>query len=662
MSGAFSYTPIQVPDFGQTLARAQGLQANRLAMLAQQRQLQQGQAMDEFLANNAGGFAAEDPSKRMNVLAQLATMGPQGLQIALPQIADLRAQMDWNNPSAGAPSPQAAPSAPSPGGPPLPAGAGAGGYYGTLRRQESGTDDAARNPRSTATGRYQFIDGTWLTFAQENPDLFRGMSREQILAARVNPQLQEQAARWYAQRNAATLQGAGLPVNDATIALSHALGAGGATAVLRADPNTPLAQVLGERVMQANPTWRGMTAGQFSQMMQRRYGAGSTFAGGDAAPAGDPNVTPVQMQQGGAPAAPGAVPSRGAGQGLPEVPGFDMARVQRALTMPNNQYARQYLQAYMQAAQLMQRGEPSAPVEIADPSSPTGRRLVQRQEAYGAPAPAPERNMQTVDLGEGAPEGPGRYAVEQTPEGPRLRRLGAQPPPSTQTQVNTGERRTDTLVANAWETYENTVVDAGRRERLFQRAEQAMATFNPGQLADRRLWLGGLASQLGLRVEGQSEGEVLRAVQRQLELAATPRGQGAITENERALIRETIPVLLSTPQGAREAMNLLRRLDAYDVRIAQIYRENARRNGGQPNPVSVREEIAAFVQANPMPDATAELGGFINRTGDQPPPGGAQPPPAATAPRPAPQPGTVEGGFRFRGGNPADRNNWERAQ
>jgi len=95
------------------------------------------------------------------------------------------------------------------------------------------------------------------------------------------------------------------------------------------------------------------------------------------------------MQQGGAPSAapvPGAVPSRAAGQALPEVPGFDMARVQRALTMPNNQYARQYLQAYMQAAQLLQRGEPSVET-VADPDSPTGRRFVSRAEAIGRPAP-----------------------------------------------------------------------------------------------------------------------------------------------------------------------------------------------------------------------------------------------------------------------------------
>jgi hypothetical protein len=42
----------------------------------------------------------------------------------------------------------------------------------------------------------------------------------------------------------------------------------------------------------------------------------------------------------------------------------------------------------------------------------------------------------------------------------------------------------------------------------------------------------------------------------------------------------------------------------------------------------------------------------------------SQPPaqPSSQGARPAPQPGTIDGGYRFRGGNPADRNSWEKVQ
>lgn len=186
------------------------------------------------------------------------------------------------------------PSAPS--SPMAPVTMPGGGGYGAgspfqvaLRRQESGTDDTARNPRSSAAGRYQFIDSTWRQFARARPDLFPGMDDAQILAARSRGDLQDAGAEWYANVNAPELQRAGLPVNRGTLALAHGFGAGGARALLTAPPDTPVETIVGPQVMAANPHLRGQTVGQVVQGFQNRQGAGGAMpmapmAGGTGTP------------------------------------------------------------------------------------------------------------------------------------------------------------------------------------------------------------------------------------------------------------------------------------------------------------------------------------------------------------------------------------------
>lgn len=169
--------------------------------------------------------------------------------------------------------PQAAPQPPSQGSP-------GRGYYQTLIGQESGGDPSARNPRSSAEGLGQFVDGTWLAFAQANPQLFQGMSRDQVMAQRTNPQTNLQAIQWYARQNAQALQQSGFPATDATVALAHGFGYAGAANLLRADPNESAARVLGDAVMRANPHLNGMTAGQVVQQFSQRFGTGTSFSDG----------------------------------------------------------------------------------------------------------------------------------------------------------------------------------------------------------------------------------------------------------------------------------------------------------------------------------------------------------------------------------------------
>jgi len=264
MSGSIfgQVTPIQVPDYQRT-------RANYLAMLTQQRQLDQQDALQNFFAQNAQGFAASDPAKRMNVLSMLAAQGGQGAAMALPMINQERQRQEFQDIMRGAMGGEAAPA-------PAATPQAGGDFVNRLVMDESAGDPNARNPRSSATGAGQFIDSTWLRFAQANPNLFQGMSREQILAARTNPDLSRRAIEWYAAENSRDLSGAGLPVNSGTLALSHRFGSGDAARLLQADPNAPIASVVSEAVMRANPDLAGRTVGHVVGRYAQRFGGDAT--------------------------------------------------------------------------------------------------------------------------------------------------------------------------------------------------------------------------------------------------------------------------------------------------------------------------------------------------------------------------------------------------
>lgn len=148
-------------------------------------------------------------------------------------------------------------------------------YFANTRRAESGGNDMARNPNSSATGRYQFLDATWADLAQRHPEL--GLTPD----GRNDPAQQEAAMKAFTMDNARQLKGAGVGVNPGTLYAAHFLGAGGASKVLGADPATPVASLVGPEVIQANPQLANMTVADFQQWAASKGGNGS---GGYAGP------------------------------------------------------------------------------------------------------------------------------------------------------------------------------------------------------------------------------------------------------------------------------------------------------------------------------------------------------------------------------------------
>jgi hypothetical protein len=172
-----------------------------------------------------------------------------------------------------------------------------------------------KNPRSSADGVGQFTDSTWIESIKKYfPNLAQGRSDDQLLAMRKIPQLASRVTEAFTAGNEAGLSKAGLPVTPATTYLAHFAGLGGAIKVLQADPNTPVAQILGNAALKANPFLEGMTARDLELWAARKMQGPAMVAQNAQGPQG--GATPQQV----ASAAPGNLPpSANAGSPAPQI-------------------------------------------------------------------------------------------------------------------------------------------------------------------------------------------------------------------------------------------------------------------------------------------------------------------------------------------------------
>lgn len=173
--------------------------------------------------------------------------------------------------------------------------------------------------------------------------------------------------------------------------------------------------------------------------------------------------------------------------------------------------------------------------------------------------------------------------------------------------------------AEAFDTALNSARLAERNTAIYDRLDEAMNYFKTGSTAALKLKGAQILKDLGVEVNVDApEGEVARSMARMIELAAAPRGQGQITENERAIIREQIPQLGNTVEGNRRILSMLRKLDDFDKKVADIYIANAEANDGVVNYVQAAKDIRKLGEPLTTSDMAWLKGG--KKTTDTPPP------------------------------------------
>ncbi|WP_050783423.1 phage tail length tape measure family protein [Methylobacterium nodulans] len=129
---------------------------------------------------------------------------------------------------------------------------------------ESGGDRFAKNQNSSASGIGQFIKGTWVPlFRQTFPDRAANMSDAAVWERRWDRDDQMALIKVYAEQNRRKLENAQLDTSLRNQYLMWFAGPKGGLDLLRADPNTPVSEILSPDAIASNrKILAGKTAGQ----------------------------------------------------------------------------------------------------------------------------------------------------------------------------------------------------------------------------------------------------------------------------------------------------------------------------------------------------------------------------------------------------------------
>lgn len=147
--------------------------------------------------------------------------------------------------------------------------------------ESAGNDNAVNGMGSSASGRYQFVEGTFKQLYKRVYGASSSQARDAWANKRFDVGIQEKLMDALIADNEAILTGARIPITDANMYVMHVLGSGDGPKFLKASPNTPVADILSATIVRQNPTYfgGGKTVGQAHARMASVVGASSADGG-----------------------------------------------------------------------------------------------------------------------------------------------------------------------------------------------------------------------------------------------------------------------------------------------------------------------------------------------------------------------------------------------
>lgn len=173
-------------------------------------------------------------------------------------------------------------------------------FLDRLMIAESSGQDAARNPRSTAVGPFQFIQETFLDVVRRHfAEKTISLSVVALLELRQDRAFARRAAEAYTKDNAAHLAREGLATSFTNLRLAYLTGPIGAVRVLRAEPQTKVSMLLSSAAISANTFLAHMTAQELITKCARDLDvdpAGLAGIAADSLPAGQPSRPRIEIK------------------------------------------------------------------------------------------------------------------------------------------------------------------------------------------------------------------------------------------------------------------------------------------------------------------------------------------------------------------------------